>query len=342
VQQQRASEAAAARAGRDGEVVDVADVVLPALAQRDPRQPVGIVVQQPQRRVPPLLVDLCGLPGLERARLVAGHARHRLLDERVHRPVVRAAGERADRHAGRRGRRVGEVDPHAEVGVRGPVTGLEQVCPRRLVGRRDELAHQRLAALDRARLGGLAQRRADAASLACRRHGDERGTALVEQRVPERPVAALDDPCVAREVDARRRPVRPDVLERVIGPAEVGDVAGDDQFEHSLRVAGFRGADVHPAQITLRLGVRIGARRRSIQGMVRHTRIVLATAAALAGLFSGALAPAAGDERATGSPAKVSYTEDGIPYVDSGPQCRAGDAGHKKDTHRGTVDASDY
>jgi hypothetical protein len=76
--------------------------------------------------------------------------------------------------------------------------------------------------------------------------------------------------------------------------------------------------------------------------MVRHTRIVLATAAALAGLFSGALAPAAGDERATGSPAKVSYTEDGIPYVDSGPQCRAGDAGHKKDTHRGTVDASDY
>jgi hypothetical protein len=74
--------------------------------------------------------------------------------------------------------------------------------------------------------------------------------------------------------------------------------------------------------------------------MVRHTRIVLATAAVLAGLFSGALAPAAGDERATGSSAaKVSYTEDGIPFVDSGPQCRAGEGRHKQ---RDAADASDY
>ena len=75
--------------------------------------------------------------------------------------------------------------------------------------------------------------------------------------------------------------------------------------------------------------------------MVRHTRIVLATAAALAGLFSGALAPAAGDQRVTGSSAaKVSYTKDGIPFVDTGPQCKAGEAGHKKAKRQ--ADASDY
>ena len=74
--------------------------------------------------------------------------------------------------------------------------------------------------------------------------------------------------------------------------------------------------------------------------MVRHTRIVAATAAALAGLFSGALAPAAGDQRVTGSP-HVSYTADGIPYVDSGPQCKAGHVGAKK--HRShKADPSDY
>jgi hypothetical protein len=72
--------------------------------------------------------------------------------------------------------------------------------------------------------------------------------------------------------------------------------------------------------------------------MVRHARIVVATAAATAGLLSGALAPAAGDERATGS--KHSYTEDGIPYVDTGPQCRAGHSADKT-ADRG-YDASDY
>jgi hypothetical protein len=76
--------------------------------------------------------------------------------------------------------------------------------------------------------------------------------------------------------------------------------------------------------------------------MVRHTRIVVATGAAIAALLSGALAPAAGDQRATGSSAKVSYTEDGIPYVDSGPQCRAG-MGHEKGKRQAdTFDASDY
>jgi hypothetical protein len=63
--------------------------------------------------------------------------------------------------------------------------------------------------------------------------------------------------------------------------------------------------------------------------MVRRKRIALALAAAIAGLLSGALAPAAGDQRATGS--SVSYTEDGIPYVDTGPQCKAGFSKHKAD-----------
>jgi hypothetical protein len=71
--------------------------------------------------------------------------------------------------------------------------------------------------------------------------------------------------------------------------------------------------------------------------MVRHVRIVVATAAATAGLLSGALAPAAGDERATGS--KHSYTKDGIPYVDTGPQCGAG---HSADKNAERYDASDY
>ena len=77
--------------------------------------------------------------------------------------------------------------------------------------------------------------------------------------------------------------------------------------------------------------------------MVRRTRIVVVTAAALAGLFSGALAPAAGDQRVTGSSAaKLSYTADGIPYVDSGIECKAGHGDVKKQRHRSKLDASDY
>jgi hypothetical protein len=77
--------------------------------------------------------------------------------------------------------------------------------------------------------------------------------------------------------------------------------------------------------------------------VVRHTRIVLATVAVMVGLLSGALAPAAGDERVTGSSAaKVSYTEDGIPFVDTGPQCKAGSAAHKLKRHADKADASDY
>jgi hypothetical protein len=64
--------------------------------------------------------------------------------------------------------------------------------------------------------------------------------------------------------------------------------------------------------------------------MVRHKRIVLATAAAMAGFLSGALAPAAGDQRATGSSAKAAY--------DTGPECKAGFSKHKAER----ADPSDY
>jgi len=76
--------------------------------------------------------------------------------------------------------------------------------------------------------------------------------------------------------------------------------------------------------------------------MVRRTRIVVAAATA-AGILSGAaLAPAAGDRHVTGaSSERLSYTADGIPYVDDGPQCKAGQVGHKRKRHE-AYDASDY
>jgi hypothetical protein len=60
--------------------------------------------------------------------------------------------------------------------------------------------------------------------------------------------------------------------------------------------------------------------------MVRQRRIALAATAALAGLLSAAFAPAAGDQRVSGATSnpKVSYNEDGVPTVRSGPECRAG------------------
>jgi hypothetical protein len=75
--------------------------------------------------------------------------------------------------------------------------------------------------------------------------------------------------------------------------------------------------------------------------MVRRMRIIVALAATTAGLLSGAaLAPAAGDRHATGVP-HVSYTADGVPYVDSGPQCKAGKAGFKSRRHS-SADPRDY
>ena len=76
--------------------------------------------------------------------------------------------------------------------------------------------------------------------------------------------------------------------------------------------------------------------------MVRRTRIAFATALTAAGiLFGAALAPAAGDRHVTGSSAaSVTYNADGVPVVDSGPQCRGGFGGAGK--HHDKADASDF
>jgi hypothetical protein len=74
--------------------------------------------------------------------------------------------------------------------------------------------------------------------------------------------------------------------------------------------------------------------------MVRRPRIVLASVTVAAALSGATLAPAAGDQRVTGSSAKLSYTADGVPYVRSGPECKAGSAAAKKAHAR--PDASDY
>jgi hypothetical protein len=74
--------------------------------------------------------------------------------------------------------------------------------------------------------------------------------------------------------------------------------------------------------------------------MIRHKRIALASVTLAAAVFGAALAPAAGDQRVTGSPeAKLSYTKDGVPMVRSGPECWGGKAG--KSAHE-QPDPSDY
>ena len=74
--------------------------------------------------------------------------------------------------------------------------------------------------------------------------------------------------------------------------------------------------------------------------MVRHKRIVLASVTVAAAFSGAALAPAAGDQRVTGASAeRLSYTEDGVPIVRSGPECKAGSPaklGHSQ------ADLSDY
>jgi hypothetical protein len=77
--------------------------------------------------------------------------------------------------------------------------------------------------------------------------------------------------------------------------------------------------------------------------MVRRKRILAAAATAAGVLFGAAFAPAAGDPHATGASAqRVSYTADGVPFVDSGIECRAGKAGASKHRRPDKADASDY
>jgi hypothetical protein len=72
--------------------------------------------------------------------------------------------------------------------------------------------------------------------------------------------------------------------------------------------------------------------------MVRRTRIMIVSVTAAAIFTGAALAPAAGDQRITGRSAeKLSYTADGVPYVRSGPECKAG-----KTKAHARPDASDY
>ena len=76
--------------------------------------------------------------------------------------------------------------------------------------------------------------------------------------------------------------------------------------------------------------------------MIRRKRVaVLGVLSAGAMLSSGALAPAAGDQRVTGGPPAVSYTEDGVPFVRSGPECAANKGAGRKHSS-GHVDASDF
>ena len=75
--------------------------------------------------------------------------------------------------------------------------------------------------------------------------------------------------------------------------------------------------------------------------MVRRTRIAVLVAVTSAGILSGAaLAPAAGDRHVTGAPAELSHTEDGVPYVRTGPECKAGSVAAKRRHDR--ADASDF
>ena len=76
--------------------------------------------------------------------------------------------------------------------------------------------------------------------------------------------------------------------------------------------------------------------------MVRHRRIAVVVAAALAGLMFAAFAPAAGDQRVSGASSyqKITYNEDGVPTVHSGPECRAGKGG--AGGHRNSADPTDF
>ena len=59
-------------------------------------------------------------------------------------------------------------------------------------------------------------------------HADARGALVDIGPAEQRGIGVLDDEDVAREVEARQRPVVAHVLQRVVGPADVRDVARDD------------------------------------------------------------------------------------------------------------------
>ena len=76
--------------------------------------------------------------------------------------------------------------------------------------------------------------------------------------------------------------------------------------------------------------------------MVRRTRIVIAAVIAAGVLAGAALAPAAGDRHTSGASPRVTYTEDGVPVVDSGHKCKAGQGWARKHHRSYSADPSDY
>ena len=151
VQQQRAAEALPAGARGDGERVDVADPASQRSHRATPARPSSSSVSSHSAGSQPCLSILAArhassvcatLPSIcANASWTSGGRPRRRARGRTAAPARESGGRR----------RAGQADPHAEVVVHRPVAGVEQQRPRALVGDRDVLAHERLAALQRAR-----------------------------------------------------------------------------------------------------------------------------------------------------------------------------------------------
>jgi len=74
-------------------------------------------------------------------------------------------------------------------------------------------------------------------------HVDQGVVAEQQRRRDDLPAGPLDDPRVAIEVQAGRRPVRVEVLDREVGVADVGDVARQQDAQDGLVVGPRRRAE---------------------------------------------------------------------------------------------------
>jgi hypothetical protein len=170
-EQQAAPVPARPGARRDGELVDVADAVLPAAPERDARDAGVVLEHEPQPRVEARQLDARRPPLRERLRHVALDLRERVLHHAVDRRLVARRVERAHRR-GRAHRHVGELGAHAEVVLGVGVPGRAQQVARAVVHAGDELHHALGAALRGARLAPLAQSGAQAPALGLRVYVD--------------------------------------------------------------------------------------------------------------------------------------------------------------------------
>ena len=231
-QQQRAAVAAPAGARRDRELGDVADAVVPALAERGARQALVVLEQQPQRRVPALLLDPLGrhtssgsatLPSTSRkaswtsaCTAISSRSRSNVRSgpgrRRRQRPRARSAcGSSAAPASSPR-----PAAARAAASLPTAMTGAARAVPRSRAARLGELAQR--VPMPRPAASGCTKTSASSPGSSAR--GDDLAAGV------------LDDPGVAREVEPGRRPVGPQVLEREVGGADVGDVARDDHVEH--------------------------------------------------------------------------------------------------------------